>query len=153
MDPVWAKLNYKGYAPVLMLNAPDSFRPRLADLGSARVDRRPAGGAAYPFALVFVTACAEVAALAPPVAAALEPDAVLWFAYPKKTSRTYTSDISRDTGWQPLGDLGFEAVRQVAIDDDWSALRFRQAGAIRTLKRDASRRMSAEGRRRVDGRK
>ncbi len=139
MDPVWAKLNYKGHAPVLALNAPDSFRPRLADLGSVRVDRRPAAGAVYPFALVFVTACADVAALAPPVAAAMGSDAVLWFAYPKKTSRIYTSDLSRDVGWQPLGDLGFEAVRQVAIDDDWSALRFRPAVAIRTLRRDASR--------------
>jgi len=151
MDPVWAKLNYNGHAPVLVLNAPESFRPGLADLVPVRVDRWPAVGAAYPFALVFVTACAEVAALAPPVAAAVGLDAVLWFAYPKKTSRTYTSDISRDAGWQPLGDLGFEVVRQVAIDDDWSALRFRQAGAIRTLRRDASRRMSAEGRRRMDG--
>lgn len=150
MDPVWAKLNYKGHAPVLVLNGPDSFRSRLADLGSVRVDRRLASGAVYPFALVFVTACAEVAALAPPVAAAVGPDAVLWFAYPKKTSKTYTSDISRDTGWQPLGDLGFEAVRQVAIDDNWSVLRFRQAGAIRTLRREASRRMSVEGRRRLD---
>lgn len=151
MESVWTKLNYKGHAPVLVLNAPESFRPRLADLVPARVDRRPAVGAAYPFALVFVTTCAEVAAWAPFVTAALGPDAVLWFAYPKKTSKTYTSDISRDAGWQPLGDLGFEAVRQVAIDNDWSALRFRQAGAIRTLKRDASRRMSAEGRRRLDG--
>lgn len=151
MDPVWTKLNYKAHSPVLVLNPPASFRPLLAHLAPARMDHRPTGGTAYSFALVFVTACAEVAALAPSVAAVLGPDAVLWFAYPKQTSRTYASDISRDAGWQPLGDLGFEVVRQVAIDDDWSALRFRQAGAIRTLRRDASRRMSAEGRRRMDG--
>jgi hypothetical protein len=47
-------------------------------------------------------------------------------------------------------ELGFEGVRQVAIDEDWSALRFRRAEYIRTMRRDPSRAMSAQGRRKVD---
>ncbi len=54
-------------------------------------------------------------------------------------------NISRDSGWQPLGDLGYEGVRQVAIDDDWSALRFRHVDSIATLKRESSRAMSKRG--------
>jgi hypothetical protein len=51
----------------------------------------------------------------------------VWVAYPKKASRRYGCEFDRDTGWQALGDAGFEPVRQVAIDEDWSALRCRQS--------------------------
>jgi hypothetical protein len=50
----------------------------------------------------------------------------LWFAYPKKTSKKYDVNIHRDKGWEALEQLGFKGVRQVAIDQDWSALRFRR---------------------------
>lgn len=69
-------------------------------------------------------------------------------AYPKKSSKRYASDLSRDESWQPLGDLGMEPVRQVAIDPDWSAVRFRHAEHISRLDRDPSRLLSAEGRHR-----
>jgi hypothetical protein len=34
-----------------------------------------------------------------------------------------------------LGAAGFEPVRMVAVDEDWSALRFRRVGFIKTLTR------------------
>jgi hypothetical protein len=40
-------------------------------------------------------------------------------------------------------------VRQVAVDRDWSALRFRRAEFIRTMTRDASRAATEVGRARV----
>jgi hypothetical protein len=43
--------------------------------------------------------------------------------------------------------VGFEGVRQVAIDDQWSALRFRRAEFIETMNRSWA--MSAEGKRRM----
>ena len=46
---------------------------------------------------------------------------VLWVAYPKG-NRT---DINRDSLWPILGELGLRPVTQVAIDQVWSALRFR----------------------------
>jgi len=73
-------------------------------------------------------------------------------SYPKKSSAKYRSDLSRDDSWRELGDLGFEPVRQVAVDADWSALRFRRAEQIRELKRDASRALSRAGRARAKGR-
>ena len=48
-------------------------------------------------------------------------DAGVWFAYPKQSSKRYTSTINRDSGWDSLGKAGFESVRMVAIDEDWSA--------------------------------
>jgi hypothetical protein len=47
--------------------------------------------------------------------------AALWVAYPK-ANRT---DINRDSLWPILGEYGLRPISQVALDDVWSALRFR----------------------------
>lgn len=49
-------------------------------------------------------------------------EVLLWIAYPKGGKRT---DINRDTGWDTLTAQKLVAVAQVAVDDVWSALRFR----------------------------
>jgi hypothetical protein len=51
---------------------------------------------------------------------------IAWAAYPKRGSGTVT-DITRDRGWGALAALGLRPVRQVALDETWSALRFRFA--------------------------
>jgi hypothetical protein len=56
---------------------------------------------------------------------AIERGAVLWFAYPKQTSKRYTSDLNREVCWEVLKTVSLRPVRQIAIDDDWSALRFK----------------------------
>lgn len=62
-------------------------------------------------------------------------ETVLWFAYPKKTSKRYRSDITRDTGWGALAAYDYEPVSQVALDEDWSVLRFKPFAEIRDPKR------------------
>ncbi len=69
----------------------------------------------------------------------------MWIAYPKGTSKRYACEFNRDTGWRALGRLGFEPVRQIAIDEDWSALRFRRADFIKSMTRAADRAISATG--------
>jgi len=54
----------------------------------------------------------------------IEPDSVLWFAYPKGTSKIKT-DINRDTIRLAGEDFGITTVTAISIDDTWSALRFR----------------------------
>jgi hypothetical protein len=46
---------------------------------------------------------------------------VFWVAYPKGNK----ADINRDTLWPILADYDMRPNAQVAIDDRWSALRFR----------------------------
>jgi hypothetical protein len=87
------------------------------------------------FILVFVTMQQEVDTLAPAVAQKLEGDGVLWFCYPKGSSKKYKCNFNRDTGWNVLGQQGFEGVRMVAVDEDWSALRFRKVQFIKTMTR------------------
>lgn len=74
--------------------------------------------------LLFVSSLAELDRRAPAVLKALPPDALFWIAYPKKTGAIRT-DIHRDCGWPPVTAAGLEGVRMVAIDDTWSAMRFR----------------------------
>ena len=46
---------------------------------------------------------------------------MLWVAYPKGGR----ADINRDTLWPILAEHGLRPIGQAAIDDVWSALRFR----------------------------
>ena len=47
--------------------------------------------------------------------------AAFWVAYPKANK----ADINRDTLWPILAERGMRPISQVAIDETWSALRFR----------------------------
>jgi hypothetical protein len=101
------------------------------------------------FLLAFVTKQADVDRLAGRAATVLTGDAILWFAYPKGTSKNYRSEINRDAGWKAVGANGFEPVRLVAIDEDWSAVRFRRVEYIKTMRREARFAMSKAGRART----
>jgi hypothetical protein len=144
MDALLKKLNYTGQDPVLVLNAPEEFgvtMKRLADIASVHQSATnvPSCGFAICFASMQRDLDASIKALAPK----LEGDAVLWIAYPKGSSKRPTCDFNRDTGWTQVGKAGFEPVRQVAIDDDWSALRFRRVAYIKKMTRTFA--MTAEG--------
>lgn len=65
----------------------------------------------------------------------LAEEALLWIAYPKK-SGAIKSDITRDNGWNVVFAAGYDPVMQIAVDEDWSALRFRKSEAIGEKLRD-----------------
>lgn len=142
---VFGKLNLKDQTDIVVLNVPDSFSPEFQRLRGVQVRRTLSGSQPITFALAFVSRQTKLDAVARVLTLRAAGDAVVWFAYPKGTSKRYTCDFNRDTGWQVLGAAGFEAVRQVAIDEDWSALRFRRAEFIKRLVRDPSRTVSAAG--------
>jgi hypothetical protein len=149
MPSTFDKLNLKEQKQILVINSPASFEPELKALRSVTVlsDLKNAGQ--IEFSLAFVTKQQEVDALGKSIAKKAQGDAVVWFAYPKGSSKKYKSEINRDSGWKVLGDAGFEPVRMVAIDEDWSAVRFRRAEFIKTLSRGKEHRMSAQGKARA----
>ena len=117
------KLQIKGDMRLLVLNAPAGFL--------AMLDPLPAGASVVtsgdgPFDVVhgFARDAEELVRVVPVALAALKPGGMLWFAYPKGSSGIPT-DLSRDVGWSALTARGWEGVRQIAIDEIWSALRFR----------------------------
>ena len=146
---VFKKLNLKDQSEIVVLNAPASFDTELCLLHGVTVRKTLTSGTPISFGLAFVMRQAEVNALATSLAKMAEGDAVIWFAYPKGSSKRYTCEINRDTGWQALGSAGFEPVRMVAIDEDWTAVRFRRVDFIKTLTRDSEYAMSQAGKART----
>lgn len=145
MPTVFEKLQLKDQKDIVVLNAPKSFEPELARLKGVTVHRALKDVKETQFSLAFVMTQAEVDAALKGVASRARGDASVWFAYPKGSSKRYTSTINRDSGWAGLGAAGFEPVRMIAIDEDWSAVRFRRAEFIKTMKRGAEHAMTAVG--------
>ncbi len=95
----------------------------------------PSGAtAAADLILAFATDRATLRAIAPRALNLYGIGARLWFAYPKKTGPV-RSDLDRDHGWDPVTSEGLLPVTQIALDDTWSALRFRWRDEIRTITR------------------
>ncbi len=134
MATVFEKLQLKDQREILVLNAPESFIPELAGLREVTVHRSLRASGDIHFALAFVTHKKEVDELAALLAEHAKGDATLWFAYPKSTSKKYRCDFNRDNGWDALTALGFETVRAIAIDEDWSALRLRRSEFVKVRK-------------------
>ena len=123
---VFTKLNLKDQKEILVIDAPDSFVPELKALKGVKVHRNPGEAKKFEFALAFASQKAAIERLSKALATKAEGDAVLWFAYPKGSSKRFKCDFNRDNGWEVIRAAGWDTVRQVAIDEDWSALRFRR---------------------------
>lgn len=153
MTPLFTKLNLKAQQAIAVLEAPESFEAELARLSGVRIERSLGRGATVEFAIAFATTQAGLDAVSRKLAASAQGDAIVWIAYPKSTSKRHRCEFNRDSGWTVLGAAGFEPVRQVAIDEDWSALRFRRVEHIETITRSASMAVSAAGKARAAKRK
>lgn len=79
------------------------------------------GPAEATVALVFADGAGALRALLDAHRTDLAAPAVFWVAY-QKGNRI---DLNRDTLWPVLTEYGMRPIGQVAIDDVWSALRFR----------------------------
>jgi hypothetical protein len=138
----FAKLNLKEQNDIVIVNAPESFEREIASLKGVTVRRSMSDVKQVDFSLSFVTKQKEVDALAITVGRKAAGDAIIWIAYPKKSSKRYACEFNRDSGWPSMGEAGFEPVRMVAIDEDWSALRFRRAEFIKNMTRPEEYRYS-----------
>jgi len=136
MNPIFNKFNYKAGQTMHVLNEPEVFDAMLSTLSAGvEVRKKIAPEDTVAFVIVFSTKKAELEDLVKSVAPTLAGDAAVWIAYPKGTSKKYSCDFNRDTSWQILEPYGLMPVRQIAIDEDWSALRFRKAEYIKNSTR------------------
>jgi hypothetical protein len=149
MTPLFTKLNLKDQADLLVLNVPGGFEAGLARLKGRMIHRRASDLPVISFALIFVQTAAEIDDAWSEVHPRAPGDPVLWLAYPKASSKRYRCGFNRDNGWDTVGATGFEPVRQIAIDEDWSALRFRRVEHIKTMTRHKAGAISPEGKART----
>ena len=112
------KLNIKSGAAALIVNAPEGFALDLPE-AAYLVDAEERADAV----LVFVKDSSEWEAHCRPFIDAALRDAIAYIAYPK--ARKMGTDLNRDVLWRLANLEGLRGVRQVSLDDVWSAMRFR----------------------------
>ena len=142
MNLLLKKLNFKNQIKMAILNAPEEFIEQMNNFSTYLkvIDSLPIEN--INFVIAFVKEQKQINYLAPKINEILEHDALFWWAYPKGTSKKHTCDFNRDSGWQIMGDLGYEPVRMVSIDNDWTAFRFRKTENIKKMTRSLEWRMS-----------
>ena len=131
MSALFKKMNLTTQAEIAVFNAPQSFDGELKALKDVKILRDPNKPSKLKFALAFAVTQSQLDRYSALLAAGSEGDAILWFAYPKGTSKRYQCEFNRDQGWRVIRAAGFDSVRQVAIDADWSALRFRRLAYVK----------------------
>ncbi len=124
--PLARKLQIKPGQRLRVVNAPADLRGAMAGgLSDNPVVTRGRSEAV----LLCVTSLAEAEALGPATLGTVGPDGLAWVAYPKGTSGVAT-DVNRDRLRALLAPAGWQPVRQIALDDVWSAMRFRPADKV-----------------------
>jgi len=118
------KMRLPAGQPALVLQAPEGF---VDGLGRA-VDVLPQG--TYPFVMLFLRSQAEFSTLSPGAVQSVTYDGLLWLVYPKKTS-SLDSDLSRDILWRLMEPTGLRPVTLIALDETWSAMRFRPVAEVK----------------------
>ncbi len=117
---VGSKLQLKPGDAVLIRGAPDGVDIDLPD--GAVLTQSPDQASAV---ILFVTTASELERAGAVAIAAARADRLTWIAYPK--AGQLGTDLNRDSLGRRVMGHGIRAVRQIAIDDVWSALRFRPA--------------------------
>ena len=118
------KLGIRPGTTVRLVNAPPGYALCLRAL-AADVLVEEGGAGPVDLVHVFCGTRAELEAHAPKAIASYRTGGHLWVSYPKGGAKAGT-DLGRDVDWGPLAAAGFRPVTQVAVDDRWSALRFRR---------------------------
>ena len=117
--PVAERLQVKKGRRIAVLGAPPGV-DRAIGVRDARTEAVNAD-----VALLFVRDRAHLDADLSGLLAKLQATAILWLAYPKLTSKL-AGDLSRDRIHEIAPSFGLDTVSQIAIDEDWSALRLKR---------------------------
>lgn len=117
--PVAERLQVKGARRLAVISAPAAMDKAIG-VRKARADVTKAD-----VVLLFVPDRAGFDAELPALLKKTQKTAILWLAYPKLTS-SLAADLSRDVIHKLAPRYGLDTVSQIAIDEDWSALRLKR---------------------------
>lgn len=126
------KLLIKPGQSMLLLHAPENYRDQLGTLPEGvEIVETPEDALpqAFDCVLLFAGDRSQLASHAPLALSSVRPNGLLWIAYPKKTSKLNT-DLSRDLGWDVVTSVGMQGVSLIALDETWSAMRFRPVAQV-----------------------
>ena len=118
------KLQVKAKSRITVIGAPPGYLDLLTPLPEG-VQVTDALTGLYDIVHAFFERLDDLLAAVDRLKAALVDGGILWISYPKLTAKR-DSDLNRDLIWKALGALGLKAVSQIAVDDVWSAMRFKK---------------------------
>jgi hypothetical protein len=113
------RLQVKGERRLAVIGAPAAVDRKIG------VAKQRCDAAKADVVLLFTADRAQLGKSLPGLLKKASPDAIVWVAYPKLTSKL-AGDLSRDIIHALVPELGLDTVSQIAIDDDWSALRLKR---------------------------
>jgi hypothetical protein len=137
------KLQLKPNQIALILNAPTGYLETLTplpedvvihaavtntDTNANSIDRTD--NPTFDFVQAFVRNKAELEAVLPNVLKVSSSTSLIWLAYPKGGQKAGT-DLNRDILWEAVSKHGLIGVSLIALDEVWSALRFRPAESVK----------------------
>ena len=122
-NPLIKKLQIKNDHSLLIADCPAELKPLFDGLPAEYAS--PAGKK-FDVVLLFAHNELEILEQIPRADTALNGDGLLWLGYPKQ-SGSIPSELSRDKVWEALKPLGFEPVRLISLNHDWSCMRLRKA--------------------------
>jgi hypothetical protein len=117
--PVAERLQIKGERRLAVIGAPGALDDKIG------VDDRRCSTAEADVVLLFAADRARLETVLPNTLETASKDAIIWIGYPKLTSKL-ARDLSRDLIRALAAKSGLDTVSQIAIDDDWSALRVKR---------------------------
>ena len=117
--PVAERLQVKGERRLAVIGASATLE-KTVGAEKARADLAKAD-----VVLLFAADRAGLDARLPEVLKKMQEAAILWVAYPKLSSKL-AADLSRDIIHALAPQYGLDTVSQIAIDEDWSALRLKR---------------------------
>ena len=128
---LFEKLEFQNEKNVLIQGLPSTIEKQFSKLSFAKNITPLLKTKKIDFALVFAVNECQLNGILSDVLPALHPDAKLWIAYPKKTSKI-ASDLNRDCSWAHVTGEGYGSVNEVALDHVWTAVHFKKPHAVET---------------------
>jgi hypothetical protein len=131
-SPLAKKLRLAPGHSVAVLNAPEGYLSQLyPGPGGIQTDLQPER--TYDAVLLFVKDVDELRRLGPRAIRAAKPNGLLWITYPKGGKTEGATDlpatpwwVQRDVLGEVTSETGYKPVAFIAVDETWTALRFKR---------------------------
>jgi hypothetical protein len=129
MSALTKKLQIKPNSRWLLHNAPANFLDSLLPLpDDVEIVFNTVGS--FNGILLFIINSQELAPELKVIIPVLNDDAVFWIIYPKKTSKIAT-DLEMMSSWTEPAVYGLRPVASAAVNETWTALRFRPQDKVK----------------------
>jgi hypothetical protein len=121
------RLQLKDAKNLLIQGLPSSIEKQFLKLSFAKNVTPLLRSRKIDFALAFAINQKQLNGILHDILPALQKDAKLWIAFPKKASKIVT-DLNKQSSWDVLADAEFASSTEVVLDHVWTAVRYKKLG-------------------------